>query len=186
MVARVPAALSLPALQRIFPPETGLTARLTGNRQEAYPPHSQAPACYRRCLPRRHQGAPRSASRGPRRRPPGRHHRRQGEEGRRRVEEEGREGQERHRRRTRPDIEDPEQAGRQGCCTQGPGKDSLSGLIVCMARGSGSFSRWLGVPLLSEPPLRYQRNGMNGMMIQIFGTGVPDTFPELRVRRPIG
>jgi hypothetical protein len=112
----------------------------TGSRQEAYPPHSQAPACHRRCLARRDQGAPRTAPRGPRRRPLSRRPGRKGEEGRRRVEEEGREGQERFRRRTRTGTEG-QQAGRQGCRSQGSGKDSLSGLLFVHGSGfTGSFS----------------------------------------------
>jgi hypothetical protein len=99
----------------------------TGSRQEAYPPHSQAPACHRRCFPRRHQGAPFPAPRGPCRRPFSRRPGRKGEEGCRRVKEEGREGQERFQRCARPGIQDPEQAGLQGCRTQGPGiRPSLS------------------------------------------------------------
>jgi hypothetical protein len=117
--------------------------RPTGSRQEAFPPHSQAPACHRRCFPRRDQGAPYPAPRGPRRRPLSRRQGRKGEEGRRRVKEEGREGQERVHRRTRPGTEDPEQAGRQGCRTQGPGKDSLSGLAAA------EMSTWVGVLLAS-------------------------------------
>lgn len=99
--------------------------RHTGNCQEANPPHSQAPACHRRCLPRRNQGAPRPAPRGPRRRPHRRHQGGQGGQGCRRVQEEGREGKERLDRRTRPGPEDPEQAGCKGFRTKGPGKDSL-------------------------------------------------------------
>jgi hypothetical protein len=115
------------------------TVLSTGSRQEAHPPHSQAPACYCRCLARRDQGAPLTAPRGPRCRPLRRCQGRKGEEGRCRVKEEGREGQERVHGCTRPGTEDPEQAGRQGFRPQGAGKDSLSGLLcvyVCA---------WVGV-----------------------------------------
>jgi hypothetical protein len=115
---------------------------LTGSRQEAYPPHSQAPACHRRCLARCDQGAPYSAPRGPRRRSLSRRQGRKGEEGRRRVKEEGREGQERVWRRTWPGNQDSEQAGLQGCRTQGTGKDSLSGML-CI-HGSGFFGGFSG------------------------------------------
>jgi hypothetical protein len=114
-----------------------------GSRQEAHPPHSQAPACHCRCLARRDQGAPFTAPRGPRCRPLRCRQGRKGEEGRCRVKEEGREGQERVHGCTRPGTEDPEQAGRQGFRPQGAGKDSLSGLLCVCVHGSGlagSFS----------------------------------------------
>ena len=125
---------------RIFVLDTSLTTvHPTGSRQEAHPPHSQAPACHRRCLARCDQGAPFPATRGPRRCPQRRRQGGQGEEGRGRRKEEGGEGKERHRR-TRPSRKG-QQAGCQGRRTKGAGKDSLKGFHkgfcchVCMVRG---------------------------------------------------
>ena len=60
-----------------------------GSRKEANPPHRQAPACHRRCVPRRDQGAPIATSRSPPSRPSSRHQGIQGQEGRGGEQEEG-------------------------------------------------------------------------------------------------
>jgi hypothetical protein len=61
----------------------------TGGRQVPPSPRSQVPACHRRCFPRRHQGASRTAPRGPLGCPPGRHQGGQGEAHCRPEREEG-------------------------------------------------------------------------------------------------
>jgi hypothetical protein len=111
----------------------------TGSRQEAQPPHSQAPACHRRCLARRDQGAPHPTSRGPCRCPQRRRQGGQGEEGRCRIRKEGREGKVGRRRCTRPGRQG-QQARCQGCRTKGAGKDSLSGSTACIVWVMAGFS----------------------------------------------
>ena len=145
----------------------------TGSRQEAYPSHSQAPACHCRCLARCDQGAPFPATRGSCRCPQRRRQGGQGEEGRRRVAEEGREGQERLQRRTRPSRKG-QQAGCQGRSTKGAGKDSLRLWTRCAWLGvmAGDFRDDSGVPLTLSDLLQISCGEMesreNGMMAYIF------------------
>jgi hypothetical protein len=156
-------------------PRTALTGMpRTGGCQEAYPPHSQAPACHRRCLPRRDQGAPHPAPRGPRRRPHRRHQGGQGEEGRVRVAEEGREGQVGRRWCPWPGQQAPVEAGLQGRCPQGPGKDPLKqrlsafGEYVRGMTGVLADFRCDSVFLKLSLPINQRGNERDGMMVYIF------------------
>jgi hypothetical protein len=124
-----------------------LTMCSVGSREEAHPPHSEAPARNRRCITRRDQRAPHAATGSPQRSPAGRNQGGEGEEGRSREREEGREGEVCEQGGVRTgEGRHCQQAGSQGRAEQGEGYDEIrSGCIATRLLGFSTPRDEIGV-----------------------------------------